>query len=146
MANLRGEYRHKLDAKGRLSLPSAFRKALPKDLVVTLSPEKDCLFAFASENFDAWVMSLFDNVGGFQPGNKEHAHARRLLNSRAKAVELDGSGRIGLSADQRASVDLDKEVVLVGDADHFEIWNAKRWDETAAQMDDDLSALFSFGD
>ena len=36
--DMNGSYRHKVDAKGRMSLPAAFRKVLSEDLVVTLSP------------------------------------------------------------------------------------------------------------
>ena len=53
---------------------------------------------------------------------------------------LDGSGRIGISAELRAAADLDKNVVLVGNTDHFEIWDAKRWDEFCNSVD--LSELF----
>ena len=35
--DMNGSYRHKVDAKGRMSLPAAFRKVLSEDLVVTLS-------------------------------------------------------------------------------------------------------------
>lgn len=141
MQNLVGEYRHKLDAKGRLSLPSAFRKALPKDLIVTLSPEGDCLYVFEPDGFGGWVESLFESAGGFKSSNKQQVRTRLVLNSRAKSVELDGSGRIGIPAQQREQASLDKEVVLIGDTDHFEIWDAKRWDEFCQSVD--LSAIFT---
>ena len=44
--DMNGSYRHKVDAKGRMSLPAAFRKVLSEDLVVTLSPDDECLYAF----------------------------------------------------------------------------------------------------
>ncbi|MCH4184882.1 MAG: division/cell wall cluster transcriptional repressor MraZ, partial [Eggerthellaceae bacterium] len=70
-----------------------------------------------------------------------HVRTRKVLNSRAKSVEIDGSGRIGLSADQREHATLDKDVVVVGDSDHFEIWDAKRWDDFCSSVD--LSAIFT---
>jgi MraZ protein len=141
MQNLVGEYRHKLDTKGRLSLPSAFRKALSKDLIVTLSPDGACLYAFEAEGFGEWVGSLFAHDGGFDSGNKAHVRARKVLNSRAKSVEIDGSGRIGIPAQQRQDAVLEKDVVLIGDADHFEIWDAKRWDEFSSSVD--LESIFT---
>lgn len=140
MTELVGEYRHKLDAKGRLSLPSDFRKVLPQNLKVTLSPKNDSLYVFDSEGFGTWVNSLFEKDGGFTASNSKHVNMRKVLNSRAKNVDLDGSGRIGVSADLREAAGLTKDVVLVGDTDHFEIWDAKRWDEFCDSVD--LNSLF----
>ena len=140
MRNLVGEYRHKLDAKGRLSLPADFRKAIPEVLMVTQSPTDDYLMVYDVEGFGAWVDSLFEKDGGYSASNAKHIAQRRVLNSRAKRVDLDGSGRIGISAELRAAAGLAKDVVLVGNTDHFEIWDAKRWDEFCSGVD--LSELF----
>lgn len=140
MEDLVGEYRHKLDAKGRLSLPSNFRKKLPKNLKVTPSPKDECLYVFEPTGFSDWVSSLFEKDGGFQSSNTRHVNTRKVLNSRAKDAEIDGSGRINLTSAQCDAVGLGKEVVLVGDTDHFEIWDAKRWDEFYESVD--LSDLF----
>ena len=141
MRRLVGEYFHKLDSKGRVSLPSSFRKALDKDLVVTTSPEGDCLLVFDFEGFNNWVDSLFAHDGGFDAGNMRHVRARKVLNSRAKSVELDSSGRIGINANLRDAAGLDREVALIGDADHFEIWDAKRWSDFADGVD--VSSIFT---
>ncbi len=141
MARLHGEYRHKLDAKGRLSLPAAFRRVLTcESLIVTTSPHDDCLYVFEADQFDVWVDSLFEKEGGFNARKREHVALRKALNARAKDIEADASGRIGLAAQQRSAVGLEKDVVLIGDSDHFEIWDAERWDEFSASID--LSALF----
>ena len=140
MHNLVGEFRHKLDAKGRLSLPADFRKEVPETLIVTQSPTNDYLIAFDAEGFGKWVDSLFAKDGGYSSTNSKHVAMRRVLNSRAKRVDMDGSGRIGVSAELRSAAGLSKEVVLVGNTDHFEIWDAKQWDEFCSSVD--LSALF----
>ncbi|MEF9925080.1 MAG: division/cell wall cluster transcriptional repressor MraZ [Eggerthellaceae bacterium] len=134
MAGLHGEFRHKLDAKGRLSLPAAFRKVLAKNLMVTLSPKGECLYVFEPEGFDEWVKSLFDKDGGFQASNSVHINQRKVLNSRAIDIEVDASNRIGISPTQREAAGLDKEVILIGDTDHFEIWDAKRWDDFCSSV------------
>lgn len=141
MLNLVGEYRFKLDAKGRVSLPSAFRKVLPKDLMVTLAPNDECLYVFEPEGFGDWVNSIFEGVGGFNPTSKKHVGLRRKLNSRARSVEVDGSGRIIIPTTQRENALLDKDVVIVGNTDHFEIWDVKRWDEYCDDVD--LSGIFT---
>ena len=128
MIDLVGEYHHKLDSKGRVSLPSDFRKVLSKDLKVSLSPENDCLYVFEPEGFTAWVDSVFQANGGYRANNAKDIKMRRWLNSRARGVELDNAGRIGISADHREKAGLCKEVVLVGNTDHLEIWDAQRWE------------------
>lgn len=138
---LRGEYRHKLDAKGRLSLPSPFRKVLSRDLVVTLSLTEDALMIFENDGFEAWVESLFvKGEEGYQANNPEHVARRKKLNARAKDIEIDNSGRVGIPIDLREAVGLEKDVVLVGDSDHFEVWDAKRWDSYSDSVD--LTELF----
>ena len=55
--DMNGSYRHKVDAKGRMSLPAAFRKVLSEDLVVTLSPDDECLYAFEPQAFEDRIAS-----------------------------------------------------------------------------------------
>lgn len=141
MSRLHGEFHHKLDAKGRLSLPSAFRKSLTSDvLVVTPSPQNDCLYAFEPRDFDNWVVALFEKDGGFSASNSRHVALRKALNARAFDVEIDASGRIGLSAGVREKLNTEREVVVVGDSDHFEIWNAHEWEQFASSIN--LGELF----
>ena len=140
MRNLVGEFRHKLDAKGRLSLPADFRRSIPEVLMVTQAPTNDHLMVYDVDGFGAWVDSLFEKDGGYSSSNSQHIALRRELTARATRVDLDGSGRIGISAELRAAADLQKDVVLVGNTDHFEIWDAKRWDEFCNSVD--LSELF----
>ena len=61
MVDLFGEFRHKVDAKGRLSLPAKFRKELHDDLVVTVNPsEGNCLYVFNVEDYKEWVASTLN--------------------------------------------------------------------------------------
>lgn len=142
IVDLNGEFRYKVDAKGRMSLPASFRKVLSKDLVVTLNPQDECLYVFEAPSFNAWVAKLFqDKFGGFDDTNTAHVNLRRKLKARAKDVEVDASHRIMLPADQRGMVDIEKDVVVVGNTGYFEIWDAKRYDRLADETD--LGLLFS---
>ena len=141
MSDLLGEYSRKLDAKGRLSLPADFRRVLSEDLRVTPDPTNQCLLVFETEAFSAWVDSLFASQGGYSTSNRTMVAQRKVLNSRVQKCEVDNSGRIHLSQAQRDVASLDKEVVIVGDTDHFEIWDEKRWNEFVE--DTDLASLFN---
>ena len=135
MIDLLGEYQHKIDAKGRLSLPAKFRRVLPENLVVTVEPRGRCLYVFEPEDFSAWVESFFASEGGYNPRSKTHADLRTALRAGAMDATIDGAGRVNLSPLQRAAVGLEKDVVLIGNAGYFEIWDAKRWEEQKASID-----------
>jgi len=140
--DLNGEYRFKVDAKGRMSLPAKFRKVFSNELVVTLDPQDDYVQVFEPEAFNEWVVGLFENrFGGFDSSNKTHVALRRKLKSRAVDVQVDAAGRIMLPAGQRQKVGIDKDVVIVGNTGYFEVWDAKRYEEADEQVD--LNLLFS---
>lgn len=142
VVDLNGEYRFKVDAKGRMSLPAKYRKAMSKDLVVTLNPKEECLYVFESAGFNAWVAKVFmDKFGGYDDTDDLHVRLRRKLKSRAKDVEVDAAGRIMLPVEARETVGIDKDVALVGNTGYFEIWDAKRYE----QQDDDTDLRVLFG-
>ena len=72
--------------------------------------------------------------------NKQHIKLRSKLKRRSEDVQIDASGRIMLPAKMRGAVDIDKDVVIVGNTGYFEVWDAKRCDE--ADEDVDLDLLF----
>ena len=145
MIDLMGEYRHKVDVKGRVSLPAKFRRAIseesrcgadePVELVVSIDPLEQCLYVFTPEGFNAWVASFFEKDGSFNSRNRDHTAARRLLKSRAREVEIDSAGRINISAAQREAVGIAKEAVILGNTGYVEIWNPERWDASAQEVD-----------
>ena len=139
MVDLMGEYSHKVDAKGRLSLPARFRKALSDDLVVSVDPTSSCLYVFEVEDFNNWVASFFEADGGFNPRNRTHVAARSKLKAQGFEVTVDSAGRINIPATQRETVGIGKDVTLIGNTGYFEIWDAKRWEEQLVQVD--LEAL-----
>jgi MraZ protein len=134
--DLNGEFRFKIDAKGRMSLPAKFRKLLSSDLTVTRNLESECLYVFDDGEFNEWVNQLFvDRFDGYNSANPAHVKLRRKLKSRANDVQLDSAGRITLSAEMRSEVGIGKEVVIVGNTGYFEVWDAKRYDEMDAEVD-----------
>ncbi len=59
VSELLGEYRHKMDAKGRMSLPSSFRKVLSQDLRITPDPENQCLYVFEVDDYSNLELRIF---------------------------------------------------------------------------------------
>ncbi len=60
---------------------------------------------------------------------------RRKLKARANDVSVDTAGRIMLTPEARDTVDIDKDVVIVGNTGYFEIWDAKRYEQDDEDVD-----------
>src|SRR4051812_28630939 len=127
-----------LDAKGRMAVPSRHRDALlaagEGRLVVTAHPHR-CLLLYPQP---AWV-PIRAQILAAPSLQAESAMVRRLLVGFAEDIELDSSGRLLLSPSLRQYAALDKELWLVGQGSHFEIWSDAGW---RAQQE----AMFALGD
>ncbi len=127
-----------LDAKGRMAVPAKHRDALTAagagQLVVTAHPHR-CLLLYAQP---AWE-PIRAQILAAPSLQVDSAMVRRLLVGFAEDVGLDGAGRLLISPSLRHYAGLEKEVWLVGQGSHFEIWSAAGWQ---AQQE----AIFALGD
>ena len=141
---LSGTYGRNLDAKGRLSLPPAFRKQLSESVRVLPAPEKevDALYVFTEDTFKAWLDAVFERDGGYDPTRKDHRAVRSGLNGAATTLEIDSAARISLPEADRNRVNLDREVTIAGDGDRLTIWNRQAYAEHQADVDDALANFF----
>lgn len=117
-----GEYRHTLDLKGRVNLPTKFRKDLSKGVVITRGVDR-CLFVYPQATWERLAANLARLPLTAQAGR---AFARLLL-AGAMDVVPDGQGRVMLPEYLRAYAGLEKRVVLAGVYDRLEIWDEAAW-------------------
>jgi MraZ protein len=122
----RGAASLSLDAKGRVAVPSRHRDALQAQcaghLILTAHPHR-CLLLYpqpAWEPIQAKIMALssFD---------KQSSALQRLLVGFAEDLELDSAGRLLVSPVLREFAGLEKQVMLVGQGSHFELWSVEAW-------------------
>ncbi|HSI24730.1 MAG TPA: division/cell wall cluster transcriptional repressor MraZ [Methylotenera sp.] len=118
----RGTTNLSMDVKGRLAVPAKHREALQTKVVLTAHPH-GCLLLYpqpAWEPIEAKMMALssFD---------KQSSGLQRLLVGYAEDIELDSAGRLLVSPTLREFAGLEKEVMLVGQGSHFEMWNLEAW-------------------
>jgi MraZ protein len=97
--------------------------------VLTAHPHR-CLLLYpqpAWEPIQAKMMALssFD---------KQSSALQRLLVGFAEDITLDSAGRMLVSPVLREFGGLDKEVMLVGQGSHFELWNMDAWRAQLAQV------------
>jgi MraZ protein len=123
-----GTYRVRVDDKGRLAIPAAFRKQLPEGSFVSLG--LDAVLAIYPP--DLWA-SLAENLLSPLQGPDQRALARTLY-SLSEAFEPDGQGRIILRPEQRklAEIGSPSSVVVIGSGSRVEIWQEARWDSYSA--------------
>ncbi len=120
-----GEYNHSLDSKGRLIVPSKFRDLLGDEFYVTKGLDP-CLIAYTPEKWQEVLDCLEEQL----PTNSRSGRAmRRYLIGGAAAVEIDKQGRVLIPGNLRQFAHLDKNLVLVGAGDHFEIWDEQALQE-----------------
>jgi len=136
----KGTYRHKIDPKGRLPVPAAFRKALgPAEsarVVVTLLDQ--CLAAYPAPEWE----KLEAQLRGLPAFSKQVKALTRMLASRAVDCELDVQGRILLPASLRLAAGLARDAVVVGVLNRFEVWAPDAWSSFVQESErllDDVS-------
>ena len=141
--HLFGSYSHNTDAKLRLTLPSIFRKEFDEKVVLVKVPSEDCIYGFSPKGFESWVDSLFPN--GFNQRDKKQAHLRRIINARAVYLDIDSAGRIALSKMEERDLEIlhGRAVTIVGNEDHFEVWDAKTFAAVEEEIsDEEFESLF----
>jgi MraZ protein len=114
----------RVDDKGRLAIPSQFRKQLSEGSFVSVS--QDAVLAIYPP--DLWN-ALAAQLQSPLPGPDQRALARTLY-SMSVPFEPDGQGRIGLQPEQRrlAEIETSSTVVVIGMGSRVEIWPEARWE------------------
>lgn len=142
---LTGTYDRNLDAKGRLSLPPAFRKELPEKVRVIAAPEGevDAVYVFTEDTFKDWLAQVFEKKGGYDPTNAQHRVVKEALNGAATTLEIDSAARISLPESVRGEAHLDREVTVVGNDDRLVIWDRATHEARKASMKSALADFFN---
>jgi len=131
-----GEYKHTLDPKKRLSVPSKWRKDLGKKLIVTRGLD-NCLFVYPQKEWQ----KITEKIGQLPLGQADTRSFNRFFLSGAVEVEVDSVGRILVPDFLKDFAHLDSKVVLAGIHDRVEIWDEKQWTEYKTQIESQADAL-----
>lgn len=131
-----GEFKHSIDAKGRLIIPAKFRDQLNGHFVVTRGLD-GCLFGYPMAEWQQMEERLKT-----LPLTKRDARAFvRFLYSAATECDIDKQGRINIPDTLCAHADLTKKCVVVGVSNRIEIWSEERWQQFTSTTANDFDEI-----
>lgn len=128
-----GEYGHNIDRKGRLIMPAKFREELGEHVVINRGLD-GCLYVYTSTQWEV----VYKKLATLPSTNKDARMFQRMMLAKAAEVDLDSQGRILIPRSLIELAGLEKECVIVGMANHIEIWSMERW----TQLEEEQSGSF----
>lgn len=120
---LLGEYRHNLDSKGRLIMPSKFREDIGDEFIITKGLD-NCLFVYPKSEWEI----IEEKLKKLPLTNKEARSFIRFFFSGACECSLDKQGRMLIPQNLRDYCKLEKESVIIGVSNRLELWSEPQWE------------------
>ena len=132
----RGSSFHTIDNKGRLIIPARFRQFIRSEEGdgVMISRMDSCLVAYP---FNEW-RKLETRILSLAETSENMRRFRRVFIGGAFECSCDKQDRILIPQSLRQYADLDKEIVLVGVLEHFEIWAREKWERENVELEKDF--------
>lgn len=131
----RGTSSHTIDSKGRVIIPSRFRDIIrngESDGVV-ISRMDGTLYAYTSEEWK----KIENKILSLAEKSESMRRFRRIFIGGAFECFCDKQDRILVPPALRQYARLEKDIVLVGALDHFEIWSVESWNVEIDQLEKD---------
>jgi len=122
----RGASKITLDAKGRMAMPTRYRDQLSEksDGRLVLTVDRDyCLLIYPFPDWEEIERKLVR----LPSLNPQARRLQRLMVGYATELDLDGHGRILLPRELREFAGLDRQAILIGQGNKFELWDEERW-------------------
>ncbi|MCK8484787.1 division/cell wall cluster transcriptional repressor MraZ [Aliiroseovarius sp. S2029] len=132
----RGESHHKVDAKGRVSIPALFRRVLEAgdpDWTEGLNPNLVIVYGDKRRNFlECYTIEAIDEVdqqiADLPRGSVERRALERMFNGQSLPTTVDETGRLVLPAKLRQKIGLENEAFFIATGDTFQIWKPETYE------------------
>lgn len=128
-----------MDAKGRLAIPKRYRDSIAEasenQLVATIDLHSPCLLIYTMDEWEVIERKLM-SLPNMDP---QARLVQRLLLGHASEMEMDGQGRVLLPSMLREHAKLEKEAILLGQGNKFELWSQSAWEASRPEMLDSAS-------
>lgn len=140
----RGESVHKVDAKGRVSIPAAFRRVLEEndpDWTEGLNPNLVLVYGDATRKFlEGFSITAMDDVDDkidkLPRGSRNRRMMERMFSGQAQQLQVDETGRLVLSQKLRDKVGITTEAFFIASGDTFQIWEPAKYEAEATKFED----------
>ncbi len=132
---LGGEFRHNLDPKNRIFIPSKLREELGASFVVAKDIREKCLKVYSVEGWENYIAPLRAQ------NRKLSEKILRFLHASLVQVAPDSQGRIVLPVELVKHAEINRNVVIVGCFDWAEIWAEEIYDQL--KEDEDITAMLA---
>lgn len=133
----RGATQVNLDAKGRIAIPTRYREVLIGEsqgqMVCTIDLHHPCLLLYTLSEWEVIERKL-SRLSTMNPAERR---VQRLLLGHASECQMDSAGRLLLASTLRQHAGLQKEIMLVGQFNKFELWDEQTWYQ---QIRDDIES------
>jgi MraZ protein len=138
VATFIGKYDARLDVKGRVFIPSAYRKLLSGDekdrLVMRRDVENECIVLFPES---VWTRKVEDFKAKLDEWDPQDQLLLMQFVSDAEWLDVDAQGRILLSKKHLMSIGVDTlDVQFVGMVDRFAVWNPEKYEKSRLASSD----------
>lgn len=132
----RGSSFHTIDSKGRIIIPARFRDVIKAQGTngVMVSRMDGALVAYPHDEWrkiETRILSLAEK-------SENMRRFRRVFIGGAFECSCDKQDRILIPQNLRQYAEIEKDIVLVGVLDHFEIWSRKSWDRENIHLEKDM--------
>lgn len=136
-----GTYRHSIDSKKRMRIPSKFKNELGNNCIITKGTGTN-LMIFSGDGFQ----NLYEKMTNVSIFDEEAQKPVRKFLSSAFEAEEDGQGRILLPKELALYAGITKNIVFVGVGSRVEIWAEEIWDKMQeTEEKTDFSVLAKLG-
>ncbi len=130
-----GEFRHGIDQKNRLFIPSKLREDLGATFVVAKDIREKCLKVYSQKGWEEYLAPIREQ------NRRLKEKVMRYLNATMVQVSPDSQGRITLPKELTDYAEIDRTAVVVGCCDYAEIWAEEVYDKMRSE--EDVSALLA---
>jgi len=141
VVNIIGTYECRVDAKGRLTLPSGLKKQLlelvNEGFVLKRSVFHNCLELYPKQEWNAEIVGV-NKLNRFVKKNNDFI---RMFMAGVKMLDMDASGRLQISKDLIKFSGIKKEVVLSSSVNRIEIWDKDNYESVINDPEVDFADL-----
>ena len=125
----RGFHTVNIDDKGRMAIPSRYRQRLTAEaegnLVLTLNPLDRSLWLYPQNNWE----QIETKLAALSEFDKRSRRTKQMMRGYAYDCQLDSQGRVLIPSELRDYARLQKQVVILGQGNKFEVWDQPSWEQ-----------------